>query len=40
MTVRDIFLTYGQTYLDAFSQRMPSNHPVQDRGAGNDRMRL
>ena len=26
MTVRDIFLSYGETYLDAFGQRIPSNH--------------
>ena len=26
MTVRDIFLTYGQAYLDAFGRRMPTNH--------------
>jgi hypothetical protein len=26
MTVRDVFLTHGKEYLDAFGQRMPANH--------------
>ncbi len=26
MTVRDVFLTHGRTYLDAFGERMPGNH--------------
>jgi hypothetical protein len=26
MIVRDVFLTYGKAYLDAFGRRMPANH--------------
>jgi len=26
MTVRDVFLTHGKAYLDAFGQRMPAHH--------------
>ena len=26
MTVRDVFLTHGKAYLDAFDQRMPGDH--------------